>query len=92
MSARMDVEGLLPAYVAGELADAERARAELARYQRLFVLLAAVALEEVAPPANLEGRVARQLAVQWSLRSAVSLVDDLVGRYGRAFAYYFGLA
>ena len=48
----MDVEGLLPAYVAGELADAERARveealarppglrAELARYQRLFVLLA----------------------------------------------------
>ena len=100
----MDVEGLLPAYVAGELADAERARveealarspglrAELARYQRLFVLLAAAALEEVTPPANLEGRIARQLAVQWSLRSAVSLVDDLVGRYGRAFAYYFGLA
>ena len=99
-----DVEGLLPAYVAGELAATERARveealarsprlrAELARYQRLFVVLTAAALERVEPPGGLEGRLARQLAAQWYLRTAFALVDELLGAYGRALAFYLGLA
>ncbi len=99
-----DTEELLPAYIAGELADAERARveealarsprlrAELARYERLFVLLAAAAVEGVETPAGLEGRIVRQLAVQWYLRATVSLVEDLLDSYGRALVHYLRLA
>lgn len=104
MSVLENIEELLPGYVAGELADADRARvdealarsprlrAELARYERLFVVLAATALEPVAAPAGLDTRIARQIAVQWYLRTAFALVDDLVGAYGRALAFYLGLA
>ena len=104
MSAAEDIEALLPAYVAGELAGTERARvsealarsprlrAELARYERLFLLLAAAAAERVEPPAGLERRVGRQVAAQWYLRTAFSLVDDLGRAYGRALVSYLGLA
>ena len=93
------VEELLPAYVAGELADADRARveealarsshlrAELARYERLFVVLAATARAPVEPPAALEGRLVRQLAVQWYLRTRCALVEALLGAYGRAVVF-----
>lgn len=104
MSTTEDIEELLPAYVAGELPDSDRAqvdaalarsprlRAELGRYQQLFLLLALTAREAVEAPASLEGRIARQIAVRWSLRAAISLLDDLLGAYGRALVTYLGLA
>ncbi len=61
----MNIEELLPAYAAGELseeeserveaalAESQRLRAELSRYERLFVLLSAAAAEEVRVPADL---------------------------------------
>lgn len=100
MDARID--DFLPAYLAGELSAAERAqveealarsprlRAELARYERLFALLAAAALEQMEAPTGLEGRVARQVAVQWYLNTAAGLVDSLLGSYWRALVYYLG--
>ena len=96
-------EDLLPAYVAGELAERERARveaalarsprlrAELARYERLFALLAAARAQAAPPPPDLEGRVARRVAAGWRLRAAVALVEDLLGLYGRALVDYLGL-
>ena len=102
MSAREDVKRLLPAYVAGELAEADRARveaalarsprlrAELARYTRLFALLAA-ARGEVRSPAGLEGRIVRQVAARGDLRAAAGLAGEALGAYGRALAYYLGL-
>ena len=102
MSARDDLAALLPAYVAGELAEAERARvetalagsprlrAELARYERLFALLA-TARGEVRPPPGLEGRIARQVVAHRDLRAAAGLAGDALGAYGRALVYYLGL-
>ena len=102
MSARDDVAALLPAYAAGELAAAERARveaalagsprlrAELARYERLFALLA-TARGDVATPAGLGGRVVRQVVARGDLRAAAGLAGDALGAYGRALVYYLGL-
>lgn len=99
----MSVEELLPAYVAGELSDAEEARVEaaladapglrdeLARYERLFVLLVAAAAEEVEAPAGLQNRVARQVVMRSYLGAAASLVEGLLGAYGRAVIYYLRL-
>ena len=100
----MSIEELLPAYVAGELGDVERARVEgalarsprlqveLVRYRQLFVVLTAVAMEDVETPAGLEGRIVRQIAVQWYFGAAARLIDDLLGAYGRAIVYYLRLA
>lgn len=97
------VEELLPAYAAGELSDEDEARVEatlagspqlreeLVRYERLFVLLAAAAAEEVEASARLRGRVARQVALRSYLGAASRLVEGLLGAYGRAIIYYLRL-
>lgn len=102
MSANDEVMNLLPAYVNDELdAEArgrvERAlatspdlRAELARYQRLFVLLAALADEEVALEARAGRQMMRHLAFNWYLGGAARFVEGLAGAYGRALLYYLG--
>jgi anti-sigma factor RsiW len=97
------VEELLPTYVSGELPDEERARVEVAlagsprlrdevsRYETLFVLLATAAAEELEAPANLQARIARQVALKSYLGAAARLVEGLLGVYGRAVIYYLGL-
>ena len=102
MSTTAEVLDLLPAYAADEL-DAparervERAlaaspplREELDRYRRLFVLLAALADEEVAMDASAERQMLRHLAFNWYLGGAARLFEGLVGAYGRALLYYLG--
>lgn len=102
MSTTDEVLNLLPAYAADEL-DAparervERAlaaspplREELARYRRLFVLLAALADEDVAMEGAAERRMMRHLAFNWYLGGAVRFVEGLAGAYGRALLYYLG--
>jgi len=91
---------LLPAYVGGELDAVEQARvaralaasaplrAELERYRRLFVLLAALATEEVAPDAGFDRRIMRQIAIQWYLGGAARFLEGIAGAYGRAILYY----
>ena len=102
MSARDDVAALLPAYVAGELAAADRARvetalagssrlrAELARYERLFALLT-TARGEVRSPAGREERIVHQVVARRDLHAAAGLAGDALGAYGRALVYYLGL-
>ena len=102
MSALDEVLDLLPAYAADELAAAERERVaralaasprlreELARYRRLFVLLAALADEEVALGATAERRLLRQLAIGWYLGGVVRFVEGVAGAYGRALLHYLG--
>ncbi len=102
-SAGVSLEDLLPGYVAGELTEPEREqveaalarsprlREELARYETLFLLLAA-ASEGLQAPADLEAQVARRLATRWYLDQAAELVEGLLGAYGRTIAYYFRLA
>ncbi|MBA3944575.1 MAG: zf-HC2 domain-containing protein [Herpetosiphonaceae bacterium] len=99
----MNLEELLPDYVAGELSDDERERvraalqtspqlwAELARYQQLFLLLAATSAQEVSAPGDLHARIARQVALRSFLNRAASLANELLGAYGRALVYYLGL-
>ncbi|CAA9550725.1 MAG: hypothetical protein AVDCRST_MAG18-295 [uncultured Thermomicrobiales bacterium] len=102
MSATDEVLDLLPAYVADELDAAERERVEralagsprlheeLGGYRRLFVLLAALADEEVVLTASAERRMLRQLAIGWYLSGTVRFVEGLAGAYGRALIYYLG--
>lgn len=99
----MNVEELLPAYVAGELSGPELERVEAAlagspdlqdelrRYERMFVLLHAAAAEEMEAPAGFERRVARQVAVKAYLGAAARLAEGLLGAYGRAIIYYLKL-
>lgn len=99
----MSIEELLPAYAAGELsaeevarveaalAGSRRLREELARYERLFVLLAAAAGEEVDTPSGLQSGVMRRVALVHYIDAAAGLADDLLGAYGRAIVYYLGL-
>jgi anti-sigma factor RsiW len=98
-----DIRDLIPAYVAGELSGEERRRVEAAlegsprlreelrRYERLFVLLAAAAAEEVEAPRDLESRVAMQVALRTYVRAAADIAGDLLGAYGRAIVYYLRL-
>lgn len=100
----MNVEELLPAYAAGELsgeerdlvesalAESPRLREDLLRYEQLFVLLSAAAAEEINAPANLQGRVARQVAMRAYLSAAAQLAEGLLGAYGRAIIYYLKMA
>jgi len=93
---------LLPAYAAGELdaaeqervtralAESARLREELARYRRLFVLLVALAAEEVAPDAGFDRRIMRQVAIRWYLGSTARFLEGIAGAYGRAIRYYLG--
>ncbi|HEY8598315.1 MAG TPA: zf-HC2 domain-containing protein [Thermomicrobiales bacterium] len=102
MSATDEVLSLLPAYAADELAAVERERVEralaespqlrdeLARYQRLFVLLAALADEDVALGATAERRMLRQLAIGWYLGGVVRFVEGVASAYGRALVHYLG--
>jgi anti-sigma-K factor RskA len=98
-----DLRELLPGYVAGELLpdDQERVRAalarspelraELERYQQVFLLFAAAALDEMQIPAGLSTRIARQVTLQFYLKVLTNITTDLFGFYGRALAFYLGL-
>ncbi|HLL39325.1 MAG TPA: zf-HC2 domain-containing protein [Rubrobacteraceae bacterium] len=100
----MNVEELLPAYVAGELSEEEserveaalvespRLRDELSRYERLFVLLSAAAAEEVRVPADLRTRITVQITLNAYLDAAANLLGDILGAYGRALVYFMRLA
>jgi anti-sigma-K factor RskA len=99
----MNIEELLPAYVAGELSEEESKRVEaalaesrqlqveLSRYERLFVLLSAAA-EEVRVPADLRTSIISQITLSAYLSAMVKLVDDLLGAYGRALVFFLRLA
>jgi len=100
----MNVEELLPAYVAGELSEEEserveaalvelpRLRDELSRYERLFVLLSAAAAEEVRVPADLRTRITVQITLNAYLDAAANLLGGVLGAYGRALVYFMRLA
>lgn len=99
----MSVEELLPAYIAGELSAQERVRVEealagsrrlreeLARYERLFVLLSAAASEEVRAPSGLRSSVMRRVTLIHYLDAAAGMAEDLLGAYGWAIVYYLRL-
>lgn len=100
----MSIEELLPAYVAGELSEEDserveaaltessRLRAELSRYERLFVLLSAAAAEEVRVPAELRTRIILQITLTAYLDAAAELLGGILGAYGRALVYFLKLA
>lgn len=99
-----DMEELVAAYASDELSGEEavrfeeallaspRLREELDRYERVFVLLAAAAREEVKVPRGLRARVVWRVAITSYLDSAFALAGGLLGAYGRAFVYYLRLA
>ncbi len=100
----MIADELLAAYAAGELSDRERetveaaltaspqSRAEVSRYLQIFLLIAAAAAEDLQAPADIETRIARQVAVRAYLNLAFDLASDLLGAYGRAIVCYLRLA
>jgi anti-sigma-K factor RskA len=100
----MNVEEILPAYVAGELSEGEnerveaalvdspRLRTELSRYERLFVLLSAAATEEIWVPADLRTRITVQITLNAYLDAAADLLGDILGAHGRALIYFLRLA
>ena len=100
----MNVEELLPAYVAGELSEEESKRVEaalvasphlqteLSRYERLFVLLSAAAAEEIRVPADLRTRITVQITLNAYLDAAADLLGGILGAYGRALIYFLKLA
>ena len=100
----MNIEELLPAYVAGELSEEEsermeaalagspRLRVELSRYERLFVLLSAAAAEEIRVPADLRTSIILQITLSAYLSAAAELVGDLLEAYGRALVFFLRLA
>jgi anti-sigma factor RsiW len=100
----MNIEELLPAYVAGELSEEEskrveaalaespRLRVELSRYERLFVLLSAAAAEEIRVPADLRTSIILQITLSAYLSAAAELVGDLLRAYGRALVFFLRLA
>ncbi len=100
----MNIEELLPGYVNDELSDEESARVEaavaetprlqleLSRYERLFVLLAAAASEEVRVPTDLRPRITLQITLSAYLSAAAGLAGSLLGAYGRALTFYLRLA
>jgi anti-sigma factor RsiW len=100
----MNIEELLPGYVAGELSEEEseqveaalaessRLRAELSRYERLFVLLSAAAADAVRVPVDLRTHVFLRITLRAYLGAVAELLGDLLGAYGRALVYYLSLA
>lgn len=104
MSAEENIEDLLPDYAAGELSQAEAGRVEaalegspqlreeLARYERMFVLLAAAAAEEVKTPFGFRSGVMGRIVVESYLAAAANLARSLLGDYGRALIYYLRLS
>jgi anti-sigma-K factor RskA len=100
----MNVDELLPAYVAGELSEEEnervevalagspRLQTELSRYERLFVLLSAAAAEEIRVPADLRTRITVQITLNAYLEAAADLLGNILGAYGRALIYFLRLA
>lgn len=100
----MNIEELLPAYVAGELSEEESKRVEaalaesrqlqveLSRYERLFVLLSAAAAEEVRVPAELRTRIILHITLTAYLDAAAELLGGVLGAYGRALVYFLKLA
>ncbi len=99
-----NIEDLLQAYATGDVSDEEagrveraiaespRLRDELARYERLFVLLVAASEEEVRVPRDLRARVIWRVALTAYLNSAAELAGGLLGAYGKALIYYLRLA
>ena len=99
----MNIEELLPAYVAGELsaeeseqvevalAESPRLRLDLSRYERLFVLLSAVAAEEVHVPADMRSRILLRIILSAYLNAVAELLGGLLGAYGRAIVYFLRL-
>ncbi len=99
-----NIEELLQAYATGDVSEDEaerveralsespRLREELARYERLFVLLMATAQEEVRAPRDLRARVVWRIALTAYLNSAAKLAGGLLGAYGQALIYYLRLA
>ena len=99
----MIAEELLVGHAAGELSQAEREdvesalatspqlRGELSGYRQLFLLLAAAAAENLEAPADLQARIARQVAVKAYFNLAYDLACGLLGAYGRAIACYLRL-
>ncbi len=67
-----------------------QSRAEVSRYLQIVLLIAAAA-EELETPVELEGRIARQVAVRAYLNLAFDLASDLLGAYGRAIVCYLRL-
>ncbi len=100
----MNIEEILPAYAAGELSEEENARVEaalaesprlrgeLARYERLFVLLSAASGDEVRVPADLRTRINLQIVLKAYLDAAAGLLGGILGAYGRALIYFLRLA
>lgn len=100
----MSIEELLPAYAASELSEEEservedalaespRLRAELSRYERLFVLLSAAAAEEIRVSADLRTRITLQITLNAYLDAAADLLGDILGAYGRALIHFLRLA
>ncbi len=100
----MNVEELLPAYVAGELSEEENQRVEdalvesshlqteLSRYERIFVLLSAAAAEEIRVPADLRTRITIQITLNAYLAAAADLLGGILGAYGRALIHFLKLA
>lgn len=98
------IEDLLPAYAWGELEPEQAARVErelsssaelrreLERYERLSVLLAAAAAQEMEPSGGLERRIQRQLALRAYVEAAERVVAGVLGAYGRAMIDYLRLA
>ena len=96
-------EELLAGHAAGELSQAEREdvesalatspqrQGELFRYRQLFLLLAAAREEHLEAPADLQTRIARQVAVKAYFNLAFDLASGLLGAYGRAIACYLRL-
>ncbi len=99
----MNVEELLPAYIAGELSEAgrERVRAALAtsprlreeraHYQQLFLLFVLAQAAELPTPTDLSTRIMRHVTLHYYLNRLTNLAYDLVGAYGRAIAFYLRL-
>lgn len=98
------VEELLPAYAWGELseedslrveaavAESPRLQDELSHYERLSVLMAAAVEEQIEAPANLRGRIDRQVALKAYVGAAEKVMLGVLGAYGKALIDYLRLA
>lgn len=97
------IQELLSGYAAGELTPDEQAEVaaalaaapqlqeELVQYQRVLVLLAVLADDEVRMSTSAERQLLRHLTIHWYLGRTVRFVEGVVGAYGRALLHYLGV-